>query len=70
MCNFLDNRMYSATVSSIMTDYKKMRKSTSSRLLGGYGAVIPKEEPEDWRKVREEMEEAMAEEVKKEDENK
>jgi hypothetical protein len=50
-----------------MTDYKHKRKSAASRLLAGYGAVKPVHKPEDWRKVREEMEAAVAEEVVAED---
>jgi antitoxin PrlF len=42
-------------------------KPATSQLLAGFGAVTAKEKPEDWRKVREEMEEAMAEEVAAED---
>jgi hypothetical protein len=50
-----------------MTDYKHKVKSAPSRLLKGFGAVTPRHTPEDWRKVRSDMEEAMAEEVNKED---
>jgi antitoxin PrlF len=42
-------------------------KPATSQLLAGFGAVTPKEKPENWRKVREEMEEAIAEEVAAED---
>jgi AbrB family looped-hinge helix DNA binding protein len=42
-------------------------KPVTSQLLAGFGAVPPREKPEDWRKVRAEMEEAMAEEVTAED---
>jgi antitoxin PrlF len=42
-------------------------KPATSQLLAGFGAVTPRQKPEDWRKVREEMEEAMAEEVAAED---
>jgi antitoxin PrlF len=42
-------------------------KPATSQLLAGFGAVTPKEKPENWRKVRAEMEEAMAEEVAAED---
>jgi AbrB family looped-hinge helix DNA binding protein len=42
-------------------------KPATSRLLEGFGAVTPKEKPEDWHKVRREMEEAMAAEVVAED---
>ncbi len=55
--------MYYATVSSVMTYYKHKGKLAPSRLMKGFGAVTAKEKPEDWRKVRAEMEEAMAEEV-------
>lgn len=34
-----------------------------SRLLAGYGAVTPRQRPEDWDKVREEVERAIAEEA-------
>jgi hypothetical protein len=46
-----------------MTDYRQKPKPATSQLLAGFGAVTAKEKPEDWRKVRAEMEEAMAEEV-------
>jgi hypothetical protein len=46
-----------------MTDYKQKKKPVPSRLLASFGAVTPKHKPEDWRKVRAEMEEAMAEEA-------
>jgi antitoxin PrlF len=42
-------------------------KPATSQLLAGFGAVTPKEKPENWRKVRAEMEAAMAEEVAAED---
>jgi AbrB family looped-hinge helix DNA binding protein len=42
-------------------------KPASSRLLDGYGAVTPRKRPEDWHKVRSEMEQALAEEVEAED---
>jgi antitoxin PrlF len=42
-------------------------KPASSKLLDGYGAVAPREKPEDWQKVRSEMEQAIAEEVETED---
>jgi AbrB family looped-hinge helix DNA binding protein len=42
-------------------------KPATSQLLAGFGAVTPKEKPEDWRKVRAEMEEAIADEVAAED---
>lgn len=38
-------------------------KPVRSRLLDGYGAVNPRAKPEDWRAVREEMEQAVAQEV-------
>jgi hypothetical protein len=50
-----------------MTDYKQKKKPVPSRLLAGFGAVQARQKPEDWRKVRREMEEAMAEEVAGED---
>jgi hypothetical protein len=49
-----------------MKDYNQ-KKSVPSPLLAGFGAVTAKEKPEDWRKVRAEMEEAMADEVAAED---
>jgi hypothetical protein len=42
---------------------KQQGKPAHSRLLAGFGAVTPKQKPEEWRKVPAEMEEAMAEEV-------
>jgi hypothetical protein len=35
--------------------------------MKGFGAVMLRQKPEDWRKIREDMEAAMAEEVSKED---
>jgi hypothetical protein len=55
--------MGSATVASSMADDKHKGKSAPSRLMKGFGAVTPRQKPEDWRKVREEMEAAMAKEV-------
>jgi hypothetical protein len=46
-----------------MKDYKQKGKSAPSRLMKSFGAVSAKEKPEDYRLVRAEMEEAMAEEV-------
>jgi AbrB family looped-hinge helix DNA binding protein len=37
-----------------------------SRLLKGFGAVTPHERPENWRAIREEVEEGIAEEVMQE----
>jgi antitoxin PrlF len=42
-------------------------KPAPSRLLEGFGAVTPRNKPEDWRKVRREAEAALAEEVAAED---
>jgi antitoxin PrlF len=42
-------------------------KPATSRLLEGFGAVIPSNKPEDWRKVRWEVEGTIAEEVAAED---
>jgi antitoxin PrlF len=42
-------------------------KPATSRLMEGFGAVTPREKPEDWRKVRKDMEAAMAEEAAAED---
>jgi hypothetical protein len=63
----LDNETDSATVSGMMTDSTHHKKPAPSQLLAGFGAVTPKHKPEDWRKVREDMEVAMAEEVAAED---
>lgn len=41
-------------------------RSASSDLLAGFGAVQPKEKPEDFKRMREEMQEWVAEEVLKE----
>jgi hypothetical protein len=46
-----------------MADYKHKLKSAPSWLLAGFGAVTPRQRPEDWRKVRAVVEEAMAEEA-------
>jgi hypothetical protein len=35
----------------------------SSKLLAGFGSVIPKQRPEDFRSLREEFEKGIAEEV-------
>jgi hypothetical protein len=53
----------------MMKDYKQKMQPAPSRLLAGFGAVTPSQKPEDWKKVREDMETAMAEEVDKEDDN-
>jgi hypothetical protein len=50
-----------------MADYKHKLKSAPSWLLAGFGAVTPRQRPEDWRKVRAAVEEAMAEEAAAED---
>jgi hypothetical protein len=50
-----------------MTGYTYQWKPALSPLLKGYGAVMPRQKPEDWRKVCSDMEEAMAEGVNKED---
>lgn len=42
-------------------------KPARSKLLEGYGAVSPRKRPENWRKVRAEIEQAVAEEVGAED---
>lgn len=42
-------------------------RPVKSKLLEGYGAVSPRRRPENWRKVRAEVEEVVAEEVGKED---
>jgi antitoxin PrlF len=42
-------------------------KPATSQLMEGFGAVSPRQKPEDWRKVRMEVEEAMADDVAGED---
>lgn len=42
-------------------------RPSKSKLLEGYGAVSPRKRPENWRKVRAEIEEAVAQEVGSED---
>jgi antitoxin PrlF len=42
-------------------------KPAPSRLLAGFGAATPTQKPEDWKKIREDMEAATAEEVVAED---
>jgi hypothetical protein len=63
----LDNETNPATVSSIMADDKKRRTHPQSQLLAGYGAVTPKQKSEDWRKIRVDMEAAVAAEAAGED---
>jgi antitoxin PrlF len=43
-------------------DVVTLRPATS-KVRRGFGAVTPRERPEDWRAVRAEMEQAIAEEV-------
>jgi hypothetical protein len=57
-----------------MTDYSRRRKPPPSRLLAGFGhikrgfgAVTLKQKPEDWRKIRVDMEAAVAAEAAGED---
>jgi antitoxin PrlF len=50
----------------IKGDEVKLKPATS-RLLEGFGAVTPRQKPENWRKVREDMEVALADEVAAED---
>jgi hypothetical protein len=50
-----------------MADYKHKRRPAPSRLLASFEAITLRQKPEDWQKVRGEMEEVMAEEVNKED---
>lgn len=38
-------------------------KASPSKLLEGYGAVSPRKKPEDWKKVRAEVEQNIAQEV-------
>jgi hypothetical protein len=61
--------MDSVRIAIIMIDYTQ-KKPAPSRLLTGFGDVTFQQKPEDWHTVREDMEEAMAEEVSKEDEKK
>jgi antitoxin PrlF len=42
-------------------------KPAPSQLLAGFGAATPRQKPENYRKIREDMEAAMAEEVVTED---
>ena len=42
-------------------------KRPTSRLLRGYGAVEPRKKPEDFRRLREEFEKGVAEEVTSKD---
>jgi AbrB family looped-hinge helix DNA binding protein len=44
----------------------KIRR-VSSKLLQGYGAVVPRKKPEDFRRLREEFEKGVAEEATSED---
>ena len=50
----------------IKGDEVKLKPATSC-LLEGFGAVAPTQKPENWGKVREDMEAAMADEVAAED---
>lgn len=43
-------------------DEVKLRPAPS-RLLKGYGAVAPRKRPENWKRVRSEIEQAIAEEA-------
>ncbi len=47
-------------------DVVKITRATS-KLLAGYGAISPKNKPEDFQKVREEFEKGVAEEVTSEE---
>ncbi len=38
-------------------------KPATSKLLEGYGAVTPRKRPEDWKKLRSDIEQAIAEEA-------
>lgn len=38
-------------------------RPATSKLLEGYGAVTPRKRPEDWRKLRAEVEQAIGEEA-------
>ncbi|MBI4322083.1 MAG: AbrB/MazE/SpoVT family DNA-binding domain-containing protein [Chloroflexi bacterium] len=42
-------------------------RAAPSKVLEGYGAVKPRKRPENWKQVREEIEQAIAEEVEAED---
>jgi hypothetical protein len=46
-----------------MADDRQKLKPAPSRLMQGFGAVRPRQKPEEWRKIQEDMEAAMAEEV-------
>lgn len=48
-------------------DVVKLRRAPS-KILAGYGAIQPIERPEDFKKIREEFERAVADEVMSEDE--
>jgi hypothetical protein len=42
-------------------------KPAPSRLVAGFGAVAPRQKPEDWQQVRRSVEQAMSEEAATED---
>jgi antitoxin PrlF len=42
-------------------------KPASSKLLAGFGAVVPRRHPEDWQEVEDAVEQLMAAEVAAED---
>jgi hypothetical protein len=46
-----------------MVDYRQKLKPAPSQFRAGFGAVATRQKPEDWQKVRKEVEEAMAGEV-------
>ncbi|MDQ2783686.1 MAG: AbrB/MazE/SpoVT family DNA-binding domain-containing protein [Chloroflexota bacterium] len=48
-----------------ITDGVKIERA-ESKLLKGFGAVTPHQRPEDWRAIREAVEEGVAEEVMQE----
>lgn len=48
-----------------ITDGVKIERA-QSKLLKGFGAVTPHQRPEDWRAIREAVEEGIAEEVMQE----
>lgn len=54
------------TVRIVPTEDGVKIERADSKLLAGFGAVAPRRRPEDWRAIREEVEEGIAEEVTRE----
>jgi hypothetical protein len=46
----------------MLADDRQQRNPASSRLMQGFGAMRPRQYPEEWRQIRSDMEAAMAEE--------